>query len=522
MNNLIKKFIYIVGISVAIIAAGCTDDIDPEITSLEVSRLFSPVELQARIVNQTSVRLEWQAVKNAQHYNIEVHDNATENYTGTPFKTVTGVLIDQLPYIIPGFAGETTYSVRVQALGEGITDSKWTSTTFTTNAEQILSPVDPEEITATGVTIRWPAGETATTITFTPGDITHTVTAGEIAVGVAEISGLASETQYTARLMNGNATRGTVIFTTLIDLGGANPIYPEDNLIEILDAAEEGAAFVIFPGEYILGSYAITKSVKLTGYKPNEKPIIYGQLSCGATVASVELKDLDFRGNEDPAALLGQFFNTASGCNLTTLSIDGCEISHYANNFIYNNAAGTYGTISITNSYVHNIIGAGGDGIDFRGGVISTLMVENTTFANGFRTFLRMQVACDVTFKNCTFYKVANVNNSNNNGLFRMNKPEGRSFSVTNCLFVATGIENPASPQVGNFCRQDSYMVESPVYSRNNIFACHNLLAGLYTSASQISATEIDPGFVNPENGDFTVTNEDIKFHVIGDPRWLQ
>jgi hypothetical protein len=194
MNKLIKRFIYIVSISVAIIAAGCTDDIDPEITSLEVSRLFSPVDLQARIVSQTSVRLEWKEVKKAQHYNIEVHQNATENYTGTPFKTVTGILYDQLPYIIPGFAGETTYSVRVQAVGEGISDSKWTSTTFTTNAEQILFPVNPEEITATGVTIRWPAGETATTITFTPGDITHTVTAGEIAAGVAVITGLASET----------------------------------------------------------------------------------------------------------------------------------------------------------------------------------------------------------------------------------------------------------------------------------------------------------------------------------------
>lgn len=522
MNKLIKRFIYIVVIPVAIIASGCTDDIDPEITSLEVSRLFSPVDLEARVVNQTSVRLVWNEVKKAQHYNIEVHQNATENYSGTPFKSVTGVLFDQLPYIIPGFAGETTYSVRVQAVGEGISDSKWTSTTFTTSAEQILFPVNPDEVTATGVTIRWPAGETATTITFNPGNIVHTVTSGEIAAGVAVVSGLESETSYTARLMNGTATRGIVTFTTLIDLGGANPIYPEDDLRGILDAAEEGAAFVIFPGEYILGSYAITKSVKLSGYRPNEKPVIYGQLSCGAAVASIELKDLDFRGNEDPATLLGQFFNTTSGCNLTLLSIDGCEISHYANNFIYNNAAGTYGTISIRNSYVYNIVGGGGDGIDFRGGVISTLFVENTTFANGFRNFLRMQVACDVTFKNCTFYKVAIVNNSNNNGLFRMNKPEGRSFNVSNCLFVATGVENPASPQVGNFCRQDSYMVESPVYLKNNIFGCHNLLVGLYTSAAQISATELDPGFVNPDNGNFTVTNEDLKFQGIGDPRWLQ
>lgn len=512
---------YILGFTAAIFAAGCSDDIDPEITNLEVSRLFSPVDLEARIVNKTSVRLQWTEVDKAESYNVEVYANGAEDYSGSPIRTVTGVLYSQLPVIITGFAGETEYSVRVQAVGEGISDSKWTSTVFITDAEQILFPVDPEEITPFTVTLRWPAGEVATSIVVMPGDIVHTVTASEIAAGAAEVTGLSSETEYTARLLNGESTRGTATFTTLIDIGDAILVTAEDNLTEFLDAAEDGDSFVLFPGEYSLGSYSITKSVKIAGFKPTEKPVIYGQLTCGSTVASVELKDLVFRGNEDPSSVAGQFFNTATGCDLGSLTIDGCEISDYRNNFIYNNAGGTYGTISIRNSYVYNIEGGGGDGIDFRGGAISALTVENSTFANGFRTFLRMQVACDVTFDNCTFYRVSIVNNSNNNGLFRMNGAEGRSFSVKNSLFVETGVENPDSPQVGNFCRQESYMVESPVYSNNNIFSGYNLLAGLYTTASQISATELDPGFVDPENGNFKVTNEDLIFYRIGDPRWL-
>jgi hypothetical protein len=89
-------------------------------------------------------------------------------------------------------------------------------------------------------------------------------------------------------------------------------------------------------------------------------------------------------------------------------------------------------------------------------------------------------------------------------------------------LFAETGVASPANAQSGNFCRQDSYMVESPVYANNNIYSCYNLLVGLYTTAAQVSATELNPGFADAANGNFTVSNQTLIDNGVGDPRWLE
>lgn len=86
-------------------------------------------------------------------------------------------------------------------------------------------------LTASEVTLRWPAGQVATEIIITPNDVAaHRVTSDEIAAGAATIKNLKSETTYTATLKNGDKTRGTMVFTTLINLDGALPAYPGDNL----------------------------------------------------------------------------------------------------------------------------------------------------------------------------------------------------------------------------------------------------------------------------------------------------
>jgi hypothetical protein len=71
MNKTIKRFAFAVSFLALLFAGGCTDDILPEITTLDVSRLFSPTDIDVRVVNQTSVRLSWRAVKNASSYTIE-------------------------------------------------------------------------------------------------------------------------------------------------------------------------------------------------------------------------------------------------------------------------------------------------------------------------------------------------------------------------------------------------------------------------------------------------------------------
>jgi hypothetical protein len=517
-----NKYIYI-AFFISVFSFGfiaCEDKVDPLVEELQLTRTLAPIDLTARIRNETTIELDWATRSDADHYVVEFSEDNLEFNTIIHTATVTA---EELPYQHT-FAGETQYSARVKAVGEGLEESKWTTVTIMTAQENIFLAIQEDDIAATEAVLRWPANSEVTSLVVNPGSITHTITAEEKTAGIATVTGLTGEINYTAKLMNGTKTRGTATFETLIDLGGALAINPGDDLKAILDAAADGAAFVIFPGTYELGTYALTKSVKLSGYKSNDKPIIKGQFTCGTVVASVELKSLIFRGNADPAAVLSQFFNTVTGCNLTTLVISDCEISNYKDQFIYNNASGAYGSISVSNSYIHSIAGTGGDGIDFRGGSLGSLTVENTTFANGFRSFLRMQVASNTLFKNCTFYKISAIDNSNNTGIFRATGAAGpnNKLEVRNCLFVQTGVASPTSVQSGNWCRNAGNMVAIPTYANNNIFGCLNLLVGLYTAASQVSASELDPGFVDAPNGNFKVTNQTLIDNNIGDPRWLQ
>ncbi len=519
--NRIKNILLVLGLF-SLTFVSCEDKIDPIVEELQFERVFTPLNLTARIRNMITVELSWSIKEDASSYVVEVSEDSLE-FTNI-IKTVT-VAPDELPVSIL-LEGETRYSARVKGTSDtGLDESKWATVVFKTDPENIFNALGGDKIGKTEVTLSWPAGSEVTHFIISANGtnaVRRDITETEAAAGEATITGLTFDTRYTVIMYNepNPKQRGKIEFTTLPE---GETLTPDMDLVEAINTTFASQdVFLLESGEYTIptGTFILNRPIKIKGLNPDNKPIIYGQLSCGTTIASIELKDLIFRGNADAASLLGQFFNTTGGCNLTTLTIDGCEISNYGNNFIYNNTSGTYGTISIKNSYIHDIPGSGGDGIDFRGGSITALTVENSTFANGFRNFLRMQVACAVSFKNCTFYKVSTVDNSNNNGLFRMNKTAGGSFEVRNCLFVETGVESPASAQVGNFCRQDSYMVELPVYANNNIFACHNLLVGLYTTLSQISATELNPGFVDAANGNFKITNQTLIDNAIGDQRW--
>lgn len=513
--NKLKNIIYVLGLSIAFVLTGCSDP-DDEILSIDYDRLFSPTKVTARVVSRTNILMTWNKVKDAESYTIEVFANGDLNFDGTPVQTITGVTATT--YTVTGLEGETAYSIRIQAVATGIDNSNWISGTVKTDTEQIMQSVSDDDLQATAVTLRWTAGSEVTSIVLTPGDITHTVTAEEKAAGIATITGLTGETSYKATLYNGTKIRGSATFTTLIDLGDATGIYPGDDLVAILDAAADGDAFVIFPGEYDLGAYEITKSIKLSGYKSSDKPVIYGQLTCGSAVNFIELKSLTFRGDRE-ATKLAQFFNLSNAaCDLKTLSLNDCDISNYGNQLIYNNVAGKIGDFIISGCIIHDIEGSGGDGIDFRGGTLGSMTVENTTFYNAFRTFLRMQAAAGpISFTNCTFYKISNFDNGNNHGLFRI--ANGDTFSVINCLLVETGNATSAVATAGNFCRQESNMKASTSYSKNIYYSCYNLWTGLYTNPSQCSATEADPQFADPAKGDFTVGNILV---TAGDPRWLE
>lgn len=502
--------IIIAGMLLLVGFATSCDDRD-DIIDPQYDRLFSPVNLEYRLVNQVNVRLTWDAVKNAESYTIELFTDRT--FEGTPARTINGVT--DITYTVEGLDGDTDYFLRIQAESSSISESKWTDITFKTGSEQIFKTVAAEDLGATEVTLRWTAGAAATSIVVNPDNITYTVTADDIAAGAATVPGLTGETAYTAVLYNNEKVRGTITFTTTVDIGTATLVKEGDNLATMLAAATEGEVFAIMPGTYSLGEYSLTKSIALKGVRPADRPIITGHFKIETTVSSIGLNAIILDGNNASRPFDGDNAN----CNISSITISDCVIRNYKSGFVYTNKTASFGSISITNSIVKNITGDGGDGFDFRAGTLGSLTVTNTTFDTGFRTFVRIQVSSNVAFRNCTFYKISSFNDTNNHGLFRMSG--GGTFEVSKCLFVETGATGTlAATTVGNFCRQSGNMAATPTYSSNYIYSCNNLLFGLYTTLTEISATEANPGFKDAANSDFTLSNEDMIYNQIGDSRW--
>src|SRR6218665_629677 len=179
--------------------------------SLDVSREFSPIGLKATIRNKTTVELNWTVKKeeNADHYVVEF--SADDPDFKTIFKTIN-VAQTELPVQVV-LEGETTYSIRVKAVSAtGLEDSKWSITTATTLSEQIMFPVQDADIEAKQVTLRWTPNSSVTQIVLNPGNIIHAITPAEKTAGVATITGLTPETDYTAVLYNGTKKRGDATF----------------------------------------------------------------------------------------------------------------------------------------------------------------------------------------------------------------------------------------------------------------------------------------------------------------------
>ncbi|PRD53745.1 DUF4957 domain-containing protein [Sphingobacterium gobiense] len=510
---------YIIWFSAMIVGLGlssCKENLLQEITELNLDRALSPTELTAQIVDRTNVRLNWRRVSNAESYNIEIFDNA--QFSGTAAATADGVTMDQLPYTISGLEGETIYYVRVQAIGEAINESKWISATFTTDTEQIFNEIDAETLTAESVTLSWPSGEMATEIILTPGDIRHTVTPAEVDAGSVTITGLFSDETYTATLKNGEKTRGTISFTTLLG-EGVIKISPEEDLAAVVAAAEEGAILALEPGAYIVNDdLTIKKTITLQGYKPNDKPVIQGAILRISNNAGLTLKDLvlDATGGASDQTVIYNDDDLQSPYG--DFVMQDCEVKNYVKGIFYASKKARVLSVTFRNNVIHNIECDGGDFIDFRHGMADKLDFVNNTVYNSAaaRDLFRMDsdgstnfpgVSSQVTISQNTFYNVV----SNNSRRYLYIRHANHSISFTKNLIVGSE---------GYYTNQGATTITA--LSGNNYHNAPNFTASSVSNAQNDTGnyTSLNPEFTNPEEGDFTVNNLDLKLNGVGAARW--
>lgn len=492
------------------------------IENLVVSREFSPIGLTATVSNQTTVQLNWTVRENVDHYIVEF--SADDPDFKTIFRTVE-VAAGELPLKVT-LEGETVYSIRVKAVSStGLEDSKWSTVTATTLSEQLFLASIDGDIQALQAKVRWPANSSVTTLVANPGNITHVITAQEKIDGFATITGLTGETPYSVVLYNNTKIRGTITFTTLIDIGTGILVHPTDNLNNIVTNAADGAILVLQPGDYTVysGMIALSKSVTIRGLYPYNKPLLHVNFSMLSGAANVQLKDLDLNGNSTLTDVVR--YNSAS-YSYGPLLVSGCNIHDYNVSFIAGNASSSkVSSVVVDNSIVTNVNNtSSGDFIDFRNTYVANVTVKNSTFNNcsASRDFVRIDavvpangfsgtgLTSNVLIDACTLYNVSNYASGNKRILYvRFN---ANTSIVSNTLIAATSAIFSNQPTT-----------TAPTYLNNNYFNAPSFIdstiaANKYDSSG--TYTTLDPGFVNAATANFKITNQTLLGNNVGDPRW--
>ena len=506
----------------AVLSAGCESYNEAVLQDIGADRAFSPVGLTATIRNQTTVELNWTVKEDADHYVVEFSADDV-NFT-TIYKTVN-VAPKELPVQV-ALEGETIYSIRVKAVSSaGVADSKWTVISATTLTEQILFPVADADIEAKEVTLRWTPNSSVTQISVMPGNITHAITPAEKAVGVAKVTGLTGETNYTATLLNGTKKRGVRTFTTGIDIGTGILVKPEDDLNAKISEAASGAILVLMPGDYNVykGDIIVNKAITIRGLRPADKPKLHVKFTLNSGTADFSLIDLELDG-----AGVGDFsfitINTASAIYEDIL-ISGCYVHDYLRALVYGSVnAAKVASFTVENSVIKNVsTNQQAETIDFRNTYVASVVVKNSTFDSCSigREFIRVDNAgltgtgltSNVLIDSSTLYNVSSNVASKRILYLRFG---ANTSTVKNTIIAGTtaiysnqnGTTTPTAP---------------PTFASNNYFNASLLYtvgAAAITVDKSATYTTLDPQFTSAATGNFTVKNQTLIDNKIGDPRW--
>jgi hypothetical protein len=525
INIIIFFLITLIGFS------SCKDNELEEITKLQVDRAFSPTDLTATVVNKVNIKLSWKTVNNAKTYTIEVFQAA--DFSGTAVKTIKDIVFSQVPYTVTGLAGNTQYYIRVKAVGEGIDDSKYVSVAVKTEPEQIFQDILPAKLTSRTVTLNWPAGENATTITINPGNITRPVTPAEITAGEVTLTGLTPKVTYTVTLLLNDAIRGTKIFTTPAELPtGADVVVltATDDLAAMMQAATKSTRFVILEGTKYNSDVAFTLpagiDISVIGEVASVKPIVsFTQIILPTTGGKLRFENVDltaYAKGDETTTRRQYIINQSTASTMDEVSFENCNIRNFVNSPMRIQSANaiTINKFVVNNCIIDNIsiadAGPGAGNYAFINsnvatGKINNITLTNNTFSNiGYGLILHNAApSLTVTIENNTFYNV--VGDARYFIDYNAQTIAG-GFSFKNNIIAKTlspaatarGIRSGTAPTVAN-----NYQTSDVVFTANPV---PGITA--YTGASTVLLTA-------PATKNFKIKDDGFAGKsTSGDPRW--
>ncbi|MFI1744265.1 DUF5123 domain-containing protein [Thalassobellus sediminis] len=497
-------------IALTVISCGYNEDV---IEELSINREFAPVNLTANVRTQTSVELNWTTNDNMDYYIVEF---SADDPTFSTIFLNEQVTADQLPITIR-LEGETVYSIRVKGVSlRGLNDSSWALGEAETLSEQIMLPSEIGDIQYDKAILRWEGGLNVSHFIIQPGDIRHDITAQEKADGLATVEGLTSDAETSVILYNNTKVRGTAAFNTEVDPATGTLVSTNDDILQMITNAASGDVLLLEAGDYSAqtGTANLDKSITIRGLLSYSKPLLAINFQVNDGTTDLNLINLDLNGNLSTSDVVRY---TGVG-NYNSLLISGCIVHDFSRSFIAGNVTDAIvQSVTVENCIVTNILTSGGDFIDFRNSDLLNLTVKTSTFNNCApgRDFIRLDAAgtsngnaiCNILLDSCTLY---GCSDSSSRRILYV-RFQTNLVTVKNMLITETDSEGYAD-RTG--------VDENPIFDNNNYFNA----PGFYDSSQFIfdtgTFTELDPGFVNALEGDFTITNQTLLDNQVGDPRW--
>ena len=530
-----KKYILSVCTMFALAGVTLTSCSDAEsMRELKLARVLSPTNLTA--VSSTlepSITLSWDASSNAESYVVEVYEEDPD-FATTPVRTID---TQETSCVIADLLGETEYNFRVKGLASGVEESKWSTITRKTAAEQILA-VSFNDIEENEITVTWPTNKTIDRLTVSNGESvlnTYTIDETAAALGVFNVSGLTGGTEYTIEVFLGEKRRGFITVKTEISKPvsdysiTAENISTDNNIAKMLnDVADQAAAAgkssysvtVQIPAGQTVEFYSIKAedgskdnvtlpdgmSVYFYGDKDNMPTIDFGGVR------------LDIAGKHETIAFqkvrlvgTGYLINQSNACDVTNLSFEICEMSGFMGNTLLRTQGSNspkIDNIEVKSCVIHDCSN-NYSVFDLRKSVVKTVLIQNTTIYNS-ATGGKCIVQRDANINQLTFSGVTLYNVCGNAQYFidfgsTDNGPD--KFVFENVLMAKTADDNTAK-----VIRASSAPMVNNSYYTNDWYKAIDGATMIDVEAAEV--------FEDPDNADFTVKEAYIGLGA-GDPHWL-
>jgi len=527
MNRTLKYIGFLLGLLAIVAINACKDDIDPVIDELEFSRLFSPLNLEAKISNQTTVSINWDFNKGADSYVVEISDDSLQF---SSIINTASVTYDELPYVYELPAGNSQYSVRVKAESSTVSESKWATLAFKSLPENLFDKYT-SMLTGLGeLTVNWKPGKAVTSLLFISetDEISVDISAEELAAGEKIVTDLPNA-DYEIRILNGSKSRGTQDFLVEGDV----LLHSGEDLAAAIASAPAGDVILLeAEGMFgFAGDLTIEQGIKIRGLD-GELPVVYAtsgdrMFYIGSGISSTEaivFENLYMSGyvnnNESEGQIRGVFDMESEACNIGAVKFIGCKLYNMGRQVmrLRGGSDQTIGEFVMDNCIVYDLGRSSGSYGVFCATETNTnarvVRISNSTIDNLVCHFIRYDDAVDcesILVENCTFNKTPF-----SSGRYLMdvrNAVITGGVEVSGCIFGNTSYGDDPSI-VGIRTAEGVTLTITNSYATtdfvNTDYSIVNLLSPLGVSSTGL--------WEDPDNGDFSFSGAVVE---AGDPRWI-